>query len=349
MNKEDQLTGVLLGTAIGDALGLPYEGLPSSCVREGDPEAYNFSLFFGRGIVSDDTELSALLAQSILKSRGDDRLLVRHFRYALLGWFLRLPWGIGLGTLGSCFRILIGLKKTGSHEGSAGNGAAMRAAILGVYFNDDRERRTTVGRAVAEITHLDGRAVEGALFVAEVAALLSSEEFGKDPFKIIKEANRSVKNSPLWVAVDTARDLAERDRNLDEAVKILGNTGYVVHTVGLVTFCFLRYNGNVKNALLNIISAGGDTDTNAAILGAWFGAECGHGCLPTTLLNKLQGGPFGREHLKSLGMELAKPADQSSCPRYSWVYALVRNIMMFPIVILAGLRIVFYKRILRRK
>ncbi|MEI8011117.1 MAG: ADP-ribosylglycohydrolase family protein [Candidatus Omnitrophota bacterium] len=53
MTREDRLTGVLLGTAVGDALGLPYEGLPSSCVRERDPEAYNFSLFFGRGIVSE--------------------------------------------------------------------------------------------------------------------------------------------------------------------------------------------------------------------------------------------------------------------------------------------------------
>ena len=89
----------LLGTAVGDALGLPFEGLSASEVLRHGGRLDRFMLAGRTGFVSDDTEQSALVLQSVLAARGDVREATRRFRWALLGFFLRLPFGIGLATL----------------------------------------------------------------------------------------------------------------------------------------------------------------------------------------------------------------------------------------------------------
>ncbi len=79
-----------------------------------------------------------------------------------------MPFGIGLSTLRACVKILLGFRRSGWP--SAGNGAAMRAAILGVWAWDRPELRRRWGVAIAEVTHTDPRGAAGALFVADLAA-----------------------------------------------------------------------------------------------------------------------------------------------------------------------------------
>ena len=119
--------GALLGTALGDALGLPFEGLTATEVARYGKRLDRFMLAGSTGFVSDDTEQSALLLESVLAARGDVREATRRFRWAMLGFLLRLPFGIGLATLRACLRIACGRKQSGVR--SAGNGAAMRAAV----------------------------------------------------------------------------------------------------------------------------------------------------------------------------------------------------------------------------
>lgn len=61
MNR-DAIIGCILGTAVGDALGLLYEGVsPARAVRLLSPsDRYHF--FFGRGMISDDTEHTCMVA-----------------------------------------------------------------------------------------------------------------------------------------------------------------------------------------------------------------------------------------------------------------------------------------------
>src|SRR5688572_14571189 len=91
-----------------------------------------FRLLGPIGFVSDDTEQSALVAQSLARAPADPAACARAFRWSLLGWFARLPFGVGLATVRACVRIALGLRRTGVR--SAGNGAAMRAAIVGAFF-----------------------------------------------------------------------------------------------------------------------------------------------------------------------------------------------------------------------
>ena len=55
MNRlEDRITGILIGTAVGDAIGLPYEGISRRRAKRLLSGKLRHRLFFGRGMVSDD-------------------------------------------------------------------------------------------------------------------------------------------------------------------------------------------------------------------------------------------------------------------------------------------------------
>jgi len=314
------LRGTLLGTALGDALGLPAEGMSAKAIARRFGRVEHYHLLGSRGFVSDDTEQSALVAQALLQP--DLAAALRSFRRALVGWFLRLPWGIGMATVRACLRIVLGLRRSGVR--SAGNGAAMRAAIVGVYFADDAARRREWSDAFASVTHVDARAVQGARYVAEVAATGD-----------VVAARSAVDEPQLGAAIDKALALIQRGTSTEEAARELGTTGFVIHTVPFAAFCFGRFGKEPLRALSETISAGGDTDSIGAIVGAWCGALHGERGLPRDLIDKINDGPFGPSHLRALGDSLGGPRTPV---RYSAALAMLRNLALYPVVLAHGFR-----------
>lgn len=344
--RHDRLAGVLLGTALGDALGLPMEGMSARAVARFFPRIDRFRLLGRRGFVSDDTEQSALVAQSLGRHAGDPEAIVRAFRRSLLGWFLRLPWGIGLGTLRACCRILVGLRESGVP--TAGNGAAMRAAIVGATYADDASARALLGERMARVTHTDPRAVAGALFVGELVAACVRARTPDEPLGV-QNLVSEVKEPSLRSALELAITLAEGGVGEREAAERLGTSGFVLHTVPFATYTFLR-GGAPLEVLQRTIAGGGDTDSNAAIAGAFVGALHGEAGLPRALLDEIDDGPFGPTHLRALATDLARADEPGQLPAerkrvsqgatYSPALALARNLALFPVVLAHALRVV---------
>jgi ADP-ribosyl-[dinitrogen reductase] hydrolase len=344
MSLRDRWAGVLLGTAMGDALGLPMEGMRARAVSRRFPAIDRYFLLGRTGFVSDDAEQTALVAQSLSRHPVDRAAFVRAFRRALLGWFLRLPWGIGLGTLRACVRIVLGFSRSG--VASAGNGAAMRAAIVGAFFFDDNEKRAAWSEALAETTHIDRRAVDGACFVAELAARCVASQPTGERLALARGAFSTVRDRELTDALEGALTLAARDAPLAEAAEQLNSTGFIIHSAALATFCFVRFGDAPELAMAAAIRAGGDTDTNAAIVGAWTGALHGESGLPPRLLRELHdGGLAGTTHLRALASDLehARTGDGPLEARYSWVAALFRNIALYPVVLAHAVRVFFVR------
>jgi ADP-ribosylglycohydrolase len=68
---QEVFSGVLLGTAVGDALGLPAENLSPERIRKRWSGEWRMRFLFGHGMMSDDTEHTIMVAQALL-SHSDD-------------------------------------------------------------------------------------------------------------------------------------------------------------------------------------------------------------------------------------------------------------------------------------
>ncbi len=81
------------------------------------------------------------------------------------------------------------------------------------------------------------------------------------------------------------------------------------------------------------IRAGGDTDSHAAIVGGWLGALHGATALPMRLIRRIHDGPFGPTHLEELATSVVEGAPT---PAWSWPYALLRNLALYPVILAHG-------------
>ena len=178
---DDRISGVLLGTAVGDAIGLPTEGLSRRRVKKiiKLPLAHRF--IGGYGMLSDDTDHTIFVSQSLLASNRDLNKFRKSLACRLKLWLLCLPAGVGLATLRSILKLWIGISPAHSGVYSAGNGAAMRSAPIGAYLSDDPERMREFVKASTLITHNDPKAFIGAYAVSIITAFSIRESLIERP------------------------------------------------------------------------------------------------------------------------------------------------------------------------
>ena len=346
MNR-DSMIGCILGTAVGDALGLPYEGLNRDRARRllGVPDRHRF--LFGRGMVSDDTEHTCFVAQALINSRLDPEqfsgLLARSLRW----WVLTLPAGVGRATLQATLRLWLGRPPACSGVFSAGNGPAIRSAILGLVFSSDRAALKRFSRLSTQITHTDPKALRGALAIALAAAV----SVGKArPSAIIyleelRELLAEEGDDDLFLRVIAAADSAARNDPVDVFAHQNGSpeggiSGYMYHTVPCVLQTWFRYPDDYGTALREIISAGGDTDTTAAILGGIVGARVGLKGIPEDWVGRLAEWPRTVSWMENLGNALYSTArnELADPPLYFVPGILPRNVLFLATVLFHGLR-----------
>lgn len=319
---------------MGDALGLYVEGLRPAKIQKRFGRVDRFLMPGGLGVLSDDTEQSSLVAESLVLYPNDVAGFTRHLRWSLFKWFWSLPPGIGQATAKACLKITLLLKNSGIR--SAGNGAAMRSAIIGVFFADDPTARKSYGVSAAKVTHTDERAIEGALFVAELAAACSKSQSG-DAMECFDRALSTVQLAALSELLVKAKALAEKAATTEEAAQTLSTSGFVMHTVPFAAFCLLRYSDDPMNALVECINAGGDTDSNAAVLGAWLGSLHGEEAFPPELRSKIVYGPIDWTNLTRA---LAEP--QHRFAHFNYFIALAKNLVALPFFILVAICRFFY-------
>lgn len=168
----DAVVGCLLGQAVGDMMGLPMENLSPRRIARLFPTLDRPRFVLGRGMGSDDTEHACMTAQALVRSGGDVDRFRRSLAWRLRWWFAAGPPGIGMATAKACVKLWLGFPSTRSGVYSAGNGPAMRAAVLGVVFGHDQpDRLREFVAASTRLTHTDPKAAGGAFMVAWAASL----------------------------------------------------------------------------------------------------------------------------------------------------------------------------------
>jgi ADP-ribosylglycohydrolase len=342
---ENSLAGCLLGVAVGDAMGLPMEGIGPERQRKLYPALNGHYMLLGKGLVSDDTEHVAMVARTLSAHGFDEGEFAKHLAKELRKWILALPAGVGLATLRSCGKLLMGYGPYGSGVFSAGNGPCMHSPILGVFTGSDPLRMKGLVTISTRITHTDPKALNGAVAIALAAYMskreaLSATEF-LDRLTPLLEDDSGEFIGLINQAVSSA-DSGESAASFAASLGLeKGVTGYIYHTVPVVLQIWLRNRNDYRTAISEAIRLGGDTDTVAAILGGIVGAGVGPGGIPTKWIEDIIDWPLDIEHLMKLAKIMSKAIHDKTPrkpPSLFFPFQLVRNLLFMTLVLAHGAR-----------
>lgn len=336
----DRFTGVLLGTAVGDALGLPAEGLSPQVIARRWKGPWRHRFVFGRGMLSDDTEHTVMVIQSLLDHPKDSDAFQGALAWRLQGWLLALPAGVGLATARSILKLWLGFPPHRSGVASAGNGPAMRSSVIGVFFARDETMRRRFVEASTRLTHTDPRALTAALAVAEIAAAVCVDRLGEFSFSGL----RCLGGDKEWGLVIDELERAQADElSVADFAERLGLengvTGYALHSVPVAIYAWWRHRGDFRATLTAVFDCGGDTDTVGAIAGALAGAEVGATRIPQELIEGIVEWPRSIGWLRRLADRLhrqAQTVEPSKALPLFWPAILPRNLAFLFVVLAHG-------------
>ena len=344
--RRHALVGCLLGTAVVDAIGLPAEGLSRERQRRRFGEITGHRFLFGRGMLSDDTEHACMVARALVASAGEPAAFARSLARQMRAWTLLLPAATGRATLRAGVRLLVGFPPERSGVPSAGNGPAMRAALLGVVWGHDTGRLRELVRVSTRLTHTDPRAEWGALAVAHAAHLAATRD--DVPPEELARSLRSLLAADageMLSLVERATESAAGRQSTGEFAAALGLehgvSGYINHTVPVALHAWLAHPRDCRAAVLAAVHCGGDTDTVAAITGGIVGARVGEEGIPADWLAGLRDWPMSIGWIRALGEQVAGVALSGAPARplpLPWPAKLLRNTFFLGVVLAHGFR-----------
>lgn len=305
--RRDRYAGCLVGKALGDALGFLVEGRsPKDCQHFVDRFLLSERVFkfqkgpFCFGQYSDDTQLARELVQSFVLCEGFD---ANDFGTRVASIFTdELIVGRGQATWNAAKRLASGVPahKAGEPAPSAGNGSAMRAGVVGLFFPGDLSEVAAVAQAQGEVTHRDPRASAGAVAMAVGCALLIEEDSIDPPSflevvaKSCESASKNFSTSLLklrdWVALPASEAVKHiRIEGKDPEYKETwwGISPFVTGSVLWAFYSFLKHSGDYMGTIKEAIAVGGDVDTTAAMAGALSGSYLGFNAIPKDYRNTL--------------------------------------------------------------
>lgn len=340
-DQQDKIRGLILGTAVGDALGLPAEGLGPETIDKLGWSDWKHRFVFGKGMVSDDTEHTLFVCQALLRYPDNVKSFKASLAWKLRWWLLALPAGIGLGTLRAIIKLWLFVPLNKSGVFTAGNGPAMRSAIIGGRFFDDVDKINEYAQASTELTHTDPKALVGATAISVAAALaaMSTKEQRPDAksfFESLRLISKQDDNE--WSKLVNLMEQALNDELsiADFVMKMnlkKGVTGYIYHTVPVAIYSWLHHYGDFRTTLTEVLNCGGDTDTAGAITGALAGTTVGENGIPKEWIDNIMEWPRSISVLCKVADALAVHDDQKSAPvKYFWPGLVIRNLLMLVIV-----------------
>ncbi len=306
--SKDRVRGFFLGTAIGDSLGCPVEGWSHKDIKEkyGRLECYvsanlhKWHKTLPAGSWTDDTQLTLAVAEGLIAANGFDmdRQVETHiaaYKKSTSGW--------GGSTRTALENLISGIhwRESGVYtEGEKprgfGNGVAMKAGPIGVYLAIKDFDSSIVSKMAdfAAMTHKTSMAVSSG--VAHVFAVYGCLTTSKEGFSkklwletVIDASELGKKHFPETLKDDLTDKLRQVRKSYDTQ-EIIDNFGggsyYVYHSLPFTYAFFMKDPTNIET-LYECVSAGGDTDSNASMLGGLMGALCGTEIFPKHLVEGL--------------------------------------------------------------
>ena len=295
MNKNKSID-ILLGVAIGDALGVPVEFKNRNYLKV---NPIIDMIGFGThnqpaGTWSDDSSLTFCLTEALIEG-----YTIEKSANNLLKWYTENYWtangdvfDIGNTTLKVIIKLKNGVSASESGlttEQSNGNGSLMRMSPLIIYLqNQPIEKRFKIIKEESSITHAHMVSVIACFYFVEFGIGLLN---GKEKFEVYKELQKTIPDFLRTQSI-SEKEIKYFERllvsniNIDEE-EVIFSTGYVIHTLTASIWCILTTN-SFKEAVLKAVNLGEDTDTTASVVGALAGLVYGQSQMPEKWINTIK-------------------------------------------------------------
>ncbi|MBW3665022.1 MAG: ADP-ribosylglycohydrolase family protein [Actinobacteria bacterium] len=288
--KRDRFRGALVGTAVGDALGAPFEGAPPLAPGELETvTADDRQLSY-----TDDTAMTIGVATSLLARGGFDGA---HLAETFVEAYRQEPWrGYGAGPPRIFARIERGepwdrpATELFGGSGSYGNGAAMRVAPAALAAHPDLDAVARLAAQTASVTHTHPIGIDGAVAQAcAVSALIGWEiDVPVEAAALTERVRPFVATAEFEHALDAVVGLP-RGATPQNLIATLGNGIEALRSVPTALYVLLRHVDSFETAVRFAISLGGDADTIGAMTGALGGALLGESAIPSPWRERVEG------------------------------------------------------------
>jgi len=275
---DERARGMMLGLALGDALGRPMEFLTLDQIRG----RYGDTALAERDEPlrpTDDTSMSVAVAEALVSAGADgpDALMsavVERWTESGVGW-------------------------------SKGAGAVMRTAPVGFYYAGFPVLLREVSRMIAATTH--GHATAWAASTV-VSVCVREALDDTDPAFWIDRSIQFLSGTSCGEVIDALREVpdAVRARTDEEAMASLGEGWVAEEAVAMALTALLRHRDDFEQAVRCAVRHGGDSDTVGCIAGALMGVRLGERGLPDEWVERLE----GADSLRGLALRMAAGRDR---------------------------------------
>lgn len=301
MSLENKLKSAILGLAVGDALGVPYEFISRDIIKKNPcKDMIGYGTHNKKaGTWSDDTSLTLCLLDNLNNKNINYNDIMDSFAL----WYDKGHYTADGDTfdIGITTRDAIDNYKNGknpikcglSDEYSNGNGSLMRILPIAFYIKKyfdgklfENSEVINIIYNISSLTHSHKRSLIACVIYTAIALNLIND------MKIEEAINKALKDS--FDYYKNENEINNYKRIFDSDFKKLNDTkikssGYVVHTLEASIWILLN-TSNYKDAVLKAVNFGDDTDTTAAVIGGLAGLYYGVDNIPSkwidTLVNK---------------------------------------------------------------
>ncbi|MHA2008475.1 MAG: ADP-ribosylglycohydrolase family protein [Promethearchaeota archaeon] len=308
----DKFQGTLIGVAIGDTLGHPFEG---KLRRKIYSYFNNFDEFIqeNRDIFrtyTDDTQLTIHTAKALIQGNGFN---TKEFIKEYVSWLDDPPIGPGYGCISSIRKLKYDVPWKQAASNSGGNGTTMRISPIGLFYCKDMKGLKTSAIKSSVITHSHPAASAGAIVIARAIAFLIDKSpdtsFSVDEFFNVITSSISGSQEEIWEEfIEILNKLkSSLDMPIEAGLIKFSQSGvkspyfieqylgqafvhpYTISTVVCALFIFLKRLSSFRECILELASAGGDSDTVGAIGGSLAGSFFGLKDIPEEFIKLVKG------------------------------------------------------------
>lgn len=309
-SRRDHIHGLMIGVAIGEALGLPLRGYcPKSITARIRRSPLRYRLFPGTGLTGAHTSLLLLTAQSVACSASDSKTFVDVYQDRLKWYLFSFPFGLDAASFKAGMKGWLKLFKVPTGSQSLGNAPATRSLFLALALHGTGSRLKRWVDLSTSITHTHPLTVDGCQVLAGLADLTINQLNQFDALDASSKISALSSQAEIRDRLVQFPEFLKEGRRPRFVAKQFGweagIESHIVPTSVMAAYCYLRYPNDFNQAVRSAIRLGGDTAAMGAIVGGLCGVNLGIKRLPENLVSRLSDVAYGPTWMKGMAIRMS--------------------------------------------